>query len=86
MYVNSRTQELSQTERTDEAKRADKAKRADEANRYKLSTGLALWRVAVQIWKTTNADQQLRHVKTGEREGKVVRIEETSKSAVSYIR
>ena len=80
MYVNSRTQELSQTERTDEAKRAD------EANRYKLSTGLALWRVAVQIWKTTNADQQLRHVKAGEREGKVVRIEETSKSAVSYIR
>ena len=50
MYVNSRTQELSQTERTDEAKRAD------EANRYKLSTGLALWRVAVQIWKTTNDD------------------------------
>lgn len=80
MYVNSRTQELSQTERTDEAKRAD------EANRFRLSTGLALWRVAVQIWKTTNADQQLRHVKAGGREGKVVRIEETSKSAVSYIR
>lgn len=80
MYVNSRTQELSQTERTDESKRAD------EANRFRLSTGLALWRVAVQIWKTTNADQQLRHVKTGERDGKVVRIEETSKSAVSYIR